>query len=254
VTGGSLLARLRRELARAGDPAVAAGARAYMKSSMPFHGVSAVPMRAIFRRVFADLDFSSAPRWRSTVLSLWREARFREERYAAIELSGDPRAAPLQTLAALPMYEEMIVTGAWWDFVDVLAKHRLGPLLARYPAVLRRTMLSWSRSRSLWKRRSAILCQLTFKKDTDLELLYACIAPSLTSPEFFLRKAIGWALRQYAWTDPAEVRRYVRAHESALSPLSRREALKNAGPTSPRGRSSRRPSRERRGPPRSSRR
>jgi 3-methyladenine DNA glycosylase AlkD len=225
----ALLRAARRELARLGDPEVAAGAQAYMKSPMPYHGVSAVPFRAACRRLFADFDFSSERRWRSAVLALWRGARFREERYAALELAGDRRALPHQTLATVPMYEEMIVTGAWWDYVDGLAKHRLGLLLRRYPTAMRRRMLSWSRSPNLWKRRSAILCQLDFKGDTDLDLLYACIEPSLASREFFLRKAIGWALRQYAWTDPAEIRRYVRARGDALSPLSRREALKNLG-------------------------
>jgi 3-methyladenine DNA glycosylase AlkD len=127
------------------------------------------------------------------------------------------------------MYEEMIVTGAWWDLVDGIAAHRLGTLLRRFPREMNREMLAWSRSDDLWKRRSAILCQLTFKKATDLELLYAAIGPALASKEFFLRKAIGWALRQLAWTDPKEVRRYVREHEKELSPLSRREALKNVG-------------------------
>ncbi len=75
--------------------------------------------------------------------------------------------------------------------------------------------------------RTSLICQLTFKEKTDLALLYACIEPSLGSKEFFLRKAIGWALRQHAWTDPKEVARYVKANESRLSPLSRREALKN---------------------------
>jgi 3-methyladenine DNA glycosylase AlkD len=94
---------------------------------------------------------------------------------------------------------------------------------------MRNTMLRWSRSRSIWKRRSAILCQLDFKEKTDLDLLYACIEPSLSSKEFFLRKGIGWALRQYAWTDPREVIRYVHEHDSELSVLSKREALKNIG-------------------------
>jgi 3-methyladenine DNA glycosylase AlkD len=92
---------------------------------------------------------------------------------------------------------------------------------------MRRRMLSWSTSTDLWKRRTSILCQLGFKAETDLDLLYACIEPSLGSPEFFLRKAIGWALRQYAWTDDAEVKRYVRLHRARLSALSYREALKN---------------------------
>ena len=248
-----LLPVLRRELARAGDPAVARGAQAYVKSAMPFHGISAVPFRAICRRVFGAHPLSTAAGWRRDVLAIWRGARFREERHAAIELTGDRRAAPFQTLEALPMYEEMIVTGAWWDFVDVLAKHRVGGLLRRFPGPMRRMMLAWSRSDDLWKRRTSILCQLDFKAETDLDLLYRCIEPSLASKEFFLRKAIGWALRQHAWTDPGEVRRYVRERGEALSPLSRREALKNVGATSARSRSSSRPSRARRGLPRSSR-
>jgi 3-methyladenine DNA glycosylase AlkD len=125
------------------------------------------------------------------------------------------------------MYEEMIVTGAWWDYVDSIASNRLGPLLKAYPTRMRKEMLKWSRGKDMWKRRSAILCQLRFKNDTDLDLLYACIEPSLPSKEFFLQKAIGWALRQYAWTDPQEVARYVPEHEKELSALSRREALKN---------------------------
>ena len=90
-------------------------------------------------------------------------------------------------------------------------------------------MLAWSTD-DMWKRRSAILCQNKAKTATDLPFLYACIEPALESKEFFLRKAIGWALRQYAWTDPAEVTRYVRANEARLSGLSRREALRNVKP------------------------
>jgi 3-methyladenine DNA glycosylase AlkD len=92
---------------------------------------------------------------------------------------------------------------------------------------MRKKMLAWSKSGDMWKRRTSIICQLRFKQNTDLDLLYACIEPSLDSKEFFLRKAIGWALRQHAWTDPAEVKRYVRRNKDRLSPLSIREALKN---------------------------
>jgi 3-methyladenine DNA glycosylase AlkD len=88
-------------------------------------------------------------------------------------------------------------------------------------------MLAWSRCSDLWKRRTSILCQLLFKEQTDLELLYACIEPSLASREFFLQKAIGWALRQQARTNPSEVKRYVRLNQARLSALSRREALKH---------------------------
>jgi 3-methyladenine DNA glycosylase AlkD len=223
----SLLATLHSELLRVANPKNAAAMQAYMKSSMPYLGVSAAGLRGSCRRVFSSLDFPTANAWRRAVLGLWRSARYREERYGAVELTGIRQAQPFQTLEALPMYEEMIVTGAWWDYVDALAKLRLGLLLRRDPRPMRKTMLAWSRCGDLWKRRSAILCQLAFKADTDLELLYACIEPSLGSREFFLQKAIGWALRQHAWTDPREIRGYVRAHERELAPLSRREALKN---------------------------
>ena len=198
-----------------------------MKSAMPFHGVGAVPLRKTCRALFADLEFETDDAWRAAVLDLWRNAKFREERYAAIELSGVRGARSWQTMRALPMYEEMIVTGAWWDFVDVIASHRLGAILRAEPKPMRRAMLAWSRDPDLWKRRSSILCQIRFKGDTDLDLLYACIEPSLESKEFFLRKAIGWALRSHAWTDPDEVARYVRANERRMAGLTKREAVKN---------------------------
>jgi 3-methyladenine DNA glycosylase AlkD len=235
MTASTLARDLREALAAAAFPERAAPMRAYMKSAMPYLGVSSVPLRRVCREVFASLELPSAAAFRRATLSLWRGARYREERYCAIELTGVRRFDRFQDPAALPMYEEMIVTGAWWDYVDAIAAHRLGPLLRRFPREMRKRMRTWSRSSDLWKRRSAILCQLTFKKDTDLDLLYAVIEPALDSREFFLRKAIGWALRQYAWTDPKEVRRYVREHEKELSPLSKREALKNLGPGGGRG-------------------
>jgi len=225
----TLQQRLRAELKRAGDPARAAQMQAYMKSAMPYFGVSAVPLRAITKRIFDAHRLPDAETWQRESLAIFRGARHREEWYAAVELTGHRFYREYQTRAALPMYEDMIVTGAWWDIVDTIASRRLGPLLRAEPRFMRRKMLDWSRSRDMWKRRSSIICQLGFKRDTDLELLYACIEPSLDSKEFFLRKAIGWALRQHAWTDAREVRRYVREHADSLTALSKREALKNIG-------------------------
>lgn len=222
-----LLVTLRKALRKAGDPAKAVTMQAYMKSTMPYHGVPTPLLRQICAATFTDAQFATSSRWRKQILELWRAARFREERYAALYLAGDKRARPFQTLSTLPMYEELIVSGAWWDYVDEIASHRVGQLLRAYPAPMRRKMLSWCRSKNLWKRRASILCQLGFKAETDLDLLYACIEASLTSREFFLQKAIGWALRQYAWTDDREVKRYVRLNRARLSPLSYREAIKN---------------------------
>ena len=223
----TLIAAVRRELRAASDPSRAPAMQAYMKSAMPYYGVGAPEQQRIWTKVFRKRSLTDAESWRDTTLALWRGARFREERYGALALTGDRAYLEYQTLDTIPMYEEMIVTGAWWDYVDHIASRRIGPLLRSYPRPMSRLMRRWSRSEDMWKRRTAILSQLGFKQATDLDLLYACIEPNLADHEFFIRKAIGWALRQYAWTNPTAVRRYVRAHEAELSSLSRREAMKN---------------------------
>ena len=217
---------LRSALAAAADPDRAPGMQAYMKSEMPYRGIAAPDMRAISKRVFADHPLASCDEWQAAVLELWRGAGFREERYAAIELLADRRHRDCRTPDVLPLYEELITSGAWWDYVDEMAQH-VGNLLRTYPEQMRPALRAWSTDKNLWKRRVSIICQVSFKKDTDLELLYANIEPNLTERNFFIRKAIGWALRSYAWTNPKEVSRYVAANEARLSPLSRREALKN---------------------------
>ena len=229
AAGKPLTMRVREALDAVAEPARAPAMQAYMKSAMPYLGVSTVPRRSALKLVFAGLDWRDSAAWRADVLALWRGATHREERYAAIELAAVKTARRFQRIDALPMYEEMIVTGAWWDYVDEIAGHRLRTLLQNDRETMRETMLGWSTDADMWKRRSAILCQLPAKDETDLDLLYACIEPSIGSSEFFLRKAIGWALRQYAWTDPDEVARYVAANEDRLSGLSKREALKNSG-------------------------
>ena len=228
---------LRAEMAAGADPQRAVGMQRYMKSTMPYYGLYSAAMRAACKKVFAAHPFTSCSDWQAAVLELWRDARYREERYAAIELvyQGAPCARPALkrhrgcwSPALMPVLEEMIVTGAWWDYVDGLARV-VGELLRSHPKQMRPLMRRWSRDPDLWKRRVSIICQLSFKRDTDLDLLYGNIEPNLSDRDFFIRKAVGWALRQYAWTDPKEVRRYVREHEKELSGLSRREALKNIG-------------------------
>ena len=219
-----MIEAIRAELAARANPAKAEGMRAYMKSAMPFLGVQKPGREEIARAVFAAHPLEGFDEWRDTVLLLWREATYREERYLAIRLARDRRYREHRTMAALPLYEELIVTGAWWDFVDEVAVRLVGELLGddTTPAdVLRR----WATSDDMWKRRTAIIAQVLRKRETDLRLLYDCIEPNRQDREFFIRKGIGWALRAYAWVDPDEIVRYCATHE--LSPLSRREALKN---------------------------
>ena len=223
-----LAARIRADLAAAADPTLAAGMQAYMKSTMAYYGVRMPDVRAICKRAFAERPLASCDEWQAAVLELWRKAKYREERYAAMELAAQKRYAECRTPAVLPVLEEMIVTGAWWDHVDEAA-HLVGQMLRAHPEEMRPVMRAWSTDENLWKRRVSIICQISFKHDTDLELLYANIEPNLADRDFFIRKAIGWALRAYAWSDPGEVARFVRKHEAQLSGLSRREALKNIG-------------------------
>jgi 3-methyladenine DNA glycosylase AlkD len=215
--------------ARVADPGRAPAMQAYMKSAMPFYGVAAPVARQVFAAVLREHPLPDRATWEATVRGLWDGATHREERYGALALCGHRAYRVHQDPATLTLYADLVVTGAWWDLVDDLASHKVGPILAAYPDEVRPVLLGWAAHDDLWLRRSAILAQLGAKAGTDLDLLAACLEPSLGRPEFFLRKAIGWALRQYAWTDAAWVRGYVAAHAERLSPLSRREALKNVG-------------------------
>ncbi|MEJ7749688.1 MAG: DNA alkylation repair protein [Candidatus Limnocylindrales bacterium] len=223
----SLVSAVRDGLAELADESKAAGMRAYMKSALPYRGVPAPRQDRLFRRVFADHQLVGFDAWRDTVLALWREAGYREERYAAIALSGHRYYRDHQRPACLPIYDEMVVDGAWWDYVDAVAIHRIGPMVSAYPDELKPLIRRWSTDPDRWRRRTSIICQVVAKGTADLDLLYACIEPNLDDRDFFIRKAIGWALRQYAWIDPDEIERYVAARGDRLSGLSRREALKN---------------------------
>lgn len=220
----ALADRIRLALRDVADPAMAPGQQAYMKSSMPFLGVK-VPEARRLTRALARGN-TDAGDLHASALDLWREATHREERYAATELMG---LRPLRgRLDQMPVHEEMIRTGAWWDHVDEVS-HRLAETLAAHPAEMGPVLLMWSRDEDLWIRRASIISQLGRRDETDVDLLVGVIAPNLGDAEFFIRKAIGWALREYAKSDPGWVRAFVAAHGSELSGLSRREALKHLG-------------------------
>ena len=192
------------------DPERAVGQQAYMKSAMPYHGVVTADVRRIVRDVLRNRPLPSAQIWQEVVLRLWREASHREQRHAAIEVLVAKPHAPWLRPERLPMVEEMVVTGAWWDYVDALAINAVGPILRVAPADMKPALLGWAKGEDIWKRRSAILAQLKFKAATDEAFLAAVIAPSLGNREFFLAKAIGWALRQHSRTNPGVRRRLCR--------------------------------------------
>jgi 3-methyladenine DNA glycosylase AlkD len=228
-----LIDDLRRSLADVADASKAPAMQAYMKSLMPYYGVSAPVAKRVFTRVLADHLIEDRESWLATIRTLWYDATHREERYGALALAGHRTYLPYQDPDTLDLYRELIVTGAWWDFVDTLASHRVGPNLRAHHRDVRPTIVAWSTDPDMWLRRTSIICQLGAKESIDLDLLTTCIEPNLGDREFFVRKAIGWALRQQAWTDAAWVQDYVRSNADRLSPLSRREALKNVGEGTP---------------------
>jgi 3-methyladenine DNA glycosylase AlkD len=229
TTATPLLDAIRHGLAELGDPEKAEGMRAYMRSEMPFRGVQKPARKQLLGHLFAAHPFDAPGPWREAVLALWREAAYREERYAALALLGDRRYVSWRTPALVPLYDELIVTGAWWDFVDEVATRHVGALLRSYREPIEPLIRSWSTDADLWRRRTSIICQVGAKADTDLDLLTSCILANTAETDFFLRKAIGWALRAYAWVDPAWVRTFLETYGDRLSGLSRREAAKNLG-------------------------
>lgn len=222
----ALIAEVRGALASSTDPARAEQMRAYMKSALPFFGVPSTPMRRIARDAVERHPLPTFEAWRDTVLTLWREATHREERYVALEIAAHRTYRRFRTRDALPLYEELIVTGAWWDLVDGTA-HLLRDLVREDHDWMAERMRAWALDADQWKRRAAIICQLGLRSGTDWGLLRDCIEPNLADTSFWIRKAIGWALREFAKTAPDVVRAYVEELGPRLSALSRREAMKH---------------------------
>ncbi|KXC06098.1 DNA alkylation repair protein [Microbacterium hominis] len=211
---------IRADLRLSADPSRAAGQQAYMKSAMPFLGVRVPAARPLAHARARGIRDGVV--LQETALTLLDGAQFREERYAALALLA---LRPVKgDLAIVPMIAHMVRTGQWWDITDELA-HRVADLLDAHPAEATLLVRGWSVDDDLWMRRLAIIAQLGRRDRLDLDLLTDVIEQNADDPEFFIRKAIGWALRDAARTRPDEVRAFVATHR--LSPLSAREALKN---------------------------
>lgn len=224
---------VREALAGAGDPTRALAQQAYMKSGLPYRGLTSAELGTLLRPLLADPALAPATRqeWEASVRSLWDHPAYREERYAAHALTGHRAARAWQDPDALPLYRHLVETGAWWDHVDALAADRVGPILLAHREVVTPVIRAYAVDGHLWVRRTAILAQLKHREDTDLDLLAEVLDDnlegSLHGREFFIRKAVGWALRQHARVGPDWVRAYVESRGDRLSGLSRREALKH---------------------------
>jgi 3-methyladenine DNA glycosylase AlkD len=219
----TILARLVPTYRAAADPERAEGNRAYMRDQFPFLGIPTTKRRALSREVLAGLPAPSADELERIARACW-ELPEREYQYFAVDLLG--RYARRLEPGFLDTVHHLVTTKSWWDTVDALASNVAGPIVAAHPEAVA-DMEDWLVDENMWLARTAIIHQLTYKEGTDTARLFRYCLARADHKDFFIRKAIGWALRQYAWTDPAAVREFVTAHAAELSPLSVREATKN---------------------------
>jgi 3-methyladenine DNA glycosylase AlkD len=221
-----LLARLRDVYPRHADPVRAVAMRAYMRDQFPYLGFARPVQRQVSREVLADTAPPSEADLVDVCLGCWALPE-REYQYFAVDLLH--RWIRVCGPGLLDTARTLLITKSWWDTVDELAQHVVGPLVARFPDLVP-TMNAWAAGEQLWLTRTAILHQNRYRAATDQRRLFAYCAARADHPDFFIRKAIGWALREYARTDPDAVRAFVTEHHDRLSGLSVREALKHLGP------------------------
>ncbi len=223
-----LIAEVRLALERLADPGRAAEQQRYMRSEMAFLGVRVPTVRRVVGAVVSRPELALGDdQWWATILALWDGAAYREHRYAALALARHRRYRVVaREVASLELYGHLVRTGAWWDLVDETS-HLVGEVLATHRQEATTIVRAWAGDECRWIRRVAIICQLGQRESTDTDLLTFCIAANLDDNDFFIRKAIGWALRTHARTDPDWVSALVERWDGRLSPLSIREALKH---------------------------
>jgi 3-methyladenine DNA glycosylase AlkD len=204
------------------DPATATGMRAYMRDQFDFCGIKTPLRKELFKRFLKDYGLPPLKDLPQVVEELW-ELPEREFQYCAIEflLRLKKQLSPEH----IPLMEYMITHKSWWDTVDGIAPNGIGAVFKKHPELIIPKTEEWIASGNIWLQRSAILFQLKYKDDTDLDLLFKTILLFKNSKEFFIQKAMGWALREYAWRHPQLVVDFVQSNE--MPALTKREALKN---------------------------
>lgn len=195
----------------------------YMRNHFPFLGVKSPERKTLLKEFFVDYGKPELEWIRPLVAFLYAQPE-REFHYLALAMID----VHIKKLDAewMPLFEELIITNSWWDTVDHIAPHHVGAILLREKAGIREYPDRWIGSDNFWLQRSAILFQLKYKEKTDAEKLFSYIEATKESKEFFIQKAIGWALREYSKTAPGEVLGFINSTED-LAPLSRREGLKH---------------------------
>ena len=194
--------------------------KAYMRDQYEYFGIMATPRKEITKQVYQELGLPENP---IEVAKKLFSMPQREFHYVGQEMLL--KVKRLWTKDIIKDIEWFVTTNSWWDTVDYIASNLAGEYFKKWPEEIEKTTGKWNKSSNMWLVRTSILFQLKYKKNTDKELLAALILPHISQKEFFIKKAIGWALREYLKTNADWVVKFVHTHE--LQPLSRKEALKN---------------------------
>lgn len=218
----NLIKQLRAAFEENRHSEIAKKQRAYLKNLFPFLGLKKPLRTSLQITIFSKNKIERLEELTSIVKKLWSLDK-REYHYAAIDLLK--KYKKLLSFESFELLEMLIRKNSWWDSVDLLAANILGHLLLKFPS-LKNNMDSWITDKDLWIRRSAILFQLKYRQKTDEEKLFSYCEKRMHEKEFFIRKAIGWVLREYSKTDPEKVLKFLRKNKNSLSPLSLREASK----------------------------
>ena len=194
----------------------------YMKNLFSFYGIKAEQRRKIFKEVCKANKEELTQKPREIAWELFNK-EFRELQYCGIEILIKYLKNNYQK-EDIKLIEKLLVTNSWWDSVDTIAKFILGEYLIEFPEETYKVIERFSNSKNMWLNRSAIIFQLGYKKNTNYELLFSECKKHSKSKEFFIQKAIGWALREFGSTNPELVKTFVNSTD--LKPLSKKEALR----------------------------
>lgn len=192
----------------------------YMRNQFHFLGIKTPERRKAIKQAIKTHGFPDKKNLKTLLYNLW-DTDEREYQYIALDLLDRVKELPIDYIELI---EDLITTKSWWDTVDGLAVHSAGSYFKQFPNKIETITEQWITSSNLWLNRSALLFQLSYKSNTDFELLKRYIRLHSHSKEFFHQKAIGWTLREYSKTDPVAVQMFIEQEE--LAPLSKREGLK----------------------------
>ena len=218
----SYILPLKQAFLQASNAKEATAMQKYMKNNFIYFGIKSPQRKLICKEFLALQGLPNYENLAKVIRILWQQPE-REYQYFAIELL-DKFTKQFDNKIII-LLEELITQKSWWDSVDLLASHHVAAYFKKYPETMQDITARWMESQNIWLQRTCLIFQLLYKKETDVGLLFEYIRCCSDSKEFFIQKAIGWALRQYAKTDSQIVLKFVK--ENNLKPLSKREALKH---------------------------